>query len=82
MTKNEAIEIRAKISIRELAKSVNEEGDVGQAALINELGHSMKISCTSAKLETQISYMADLLNDDGKHLIKELNEFLEIKKSW
>lgn len=82
MTLLEELKITGKMNISDIAKSINEEGDTGQAAIINELGYIMCLTCgTPERLEMQICYLSYKLDKRGIHLIKELAEFIRLNEN-
>ena len=75
--------MRVEISetlITELAKAVAHGDDGTQSLLLNVFGKELAVSCRG-KDEMQICYISDKLNNDGKKLIKELAEFIELRET-
>lgn len=48
-----------------------------QAAFFNEFGAHLK-TCCRGRHETQLCYLADELNADGRELVSNLHEFAEL----
>jgi hypothetical protein len=70
------IEIRELIPV--LAKELAHSDDEMQSTFFNVFSAELQISCRG-KTETQLCYLSDKLNRDGKYLVKELAEFVNLR---
>lgn len=62
---------------RMLADAYDEE----QAAALNEFGRLLILSCRGeTKASTQLAYMADKMDKNGRWIVEELAEFCRIKE--
>ena len=66
------------VDLRDIAKTWVDSSGHEQAKLFNELGRAMKP--VSYNTETQICYLSDDLDENGKWLIEELAAFLALRK--
>jgi len=70
------IEIRELVVI--LAKELAHSDDEMQSRFLNEFSSELQISCRG-KTENQLCYLSDKLNRDGKYLVKELADFVNLR---
>jgi len=70
------------ISASAIGKMFAYESDNEQSAIINSMAAELIVSCRDkSTLENQICFISNKLDKNGKHLINELAEFLELRES-
>jgi len=76
------MDVRTRVSIEIDAKAVGEAfahtDDEAQAAMINEMALELKASC-GGKVDMQVCYFSKHLDNNGKKLIKDIKEFIDLR---
>ena len=70
-----------KLDLIELGKELAHGDDDEQGCFLNAFARELSVACRDDhKRETQVCYISDKLDTDGKLLVKDLAEFIALRE--